>query len=263
VPSSSNLARNLAVALDSAALFETVVGGPPDPWQLGVLESPARAHLLLCSRQSGKTTCGAVLALRELAFAPRSLSVLVSPSLRQSTEILRRVLEYYRALPGAPDLKLESATRLETGIGSRCISLPASEGTVRGLSAVGLLVLDEAAQLSTSLIASVRPMQATVRGARVIAMSTPNGSHPDNWFFGQWTRGVGWQRETITADQCRRISPEFLKQELALLGPSLYRQEYCCEFAATAGSMFPPELIEAALDPSVVPLWPIGEAYVS
>ena len=51
----ADLAADLACALDPA-VFAASLGIVPDRWQAGVLRSPAKRTLLLCSRQSGKST---------------------------------------------------------------------------------------------------------------------------------------------------------------------------------------------------------------
>ena len=59
--SAAGLARSLAMALDPVVLA-TAAGVEPDPWQAELLRSAARQILMLCSRQSGKSTVSALLA---------------------------------------------------------------------------------------------------------------------------------------------------------------------------------------------------------
>src|SRR5689334_22460811 len=54
---------DLALALDPARLFRRAVGSPPDDWQARLLRSDARQILLNCTRQAGKSTSTAALAL--------------------------------------------------------------------------------------------------------------------------------------------------------------------------------------------------------
>ena len=72
------------------------LGLPPDPWQIQVLEGDHRRLLLNCCRQAGKSTVVAVLALAEALFYPGALVLLLSRSLRQSTELFRTIAEFYR-----------------------------------------------------------------------------------------------------------------------------------------------------------------------
>src|SRR5688500_13483424 len=75
---------------DAVALMRQT-GLDPDPWQEALLRSPASRILLLCSRQSGKSTVTACLALYQALYVPGSLILLLSPSLRQSQELFKKV----------------------------------------------------------------------------------------------------------------------------------------------------------------------------
>jgi hypothetical protein len=136
--------------------------------------------------------------------------------------------------------------------GSRVISLPGDEGTVRGYSGVALLVIDEAARVSDDLYRGVRPMLA-VSGGRLVALSTPFAKM--GWFYDAWQSSQEWQRVRITAQDCPRISAEFLAEERSVLGPRWYAMEYGCEFQDCVGSLFDAEDIQAALTSQVAPLF--------
>jgi len=140
------LARDLALALDRAELSRAV-SLPPDPWQAEVLRSEAPRILLNCSRQSGKSTTTAVLAVHTALYQPGSLVLLLSPSLRQSQELFKKALAVYRAVDQPPPTVEESALRIEFSQGSRIVSLPGKEQTIRGFSGVKLLAIDEAARV--------------------------------------------------------------------------------------------------------------------
>src|SRR5262252_6709951 len=164
------LAHDLATALDPARLMHTCAL-PPDPWQAALLRSPAQRILLLCCRQSGKSTTTASLALHTALYQPGALVLLLSPSLRQSAELFKKVIGAYRTLAATVPPEAESALRLELTNGSRIVSLPGTESTIRGFSGVTLLVVDEASRVEDSLYYAVRPMLA-VSGGRLIALST-------------------------------------------------------------------------------------------
>ena len=76
-----------------AASKATVVermGFVPDAWQARVLKSRARQGILNCARQCGKYTVTAILAVERAYTRAESLTLVVSPSARQSGEFLRR-----------------------------------------------------------------------------------------------------------------------------------------------------------------------------
>src|SRR5713226_6835477 len=71
-----------------------VFGLEPDPWQLQILEARPKRLLLNCSRQAGKSTTAAMLALGEAVVFPKTLVLMLSRSLRQSTELFRSVADF-------------------------------------------------------------------------------------------------------------------------------------------------------------------------
>jgi hypothetical protein len=207
---------------------------------------------LLCSRQAGKSTVSAALALATAMQEPGSLVLLLSPSLRQSSELFRKVMDHYRHLQAPVPSQAESALRLELTNGSRLVSLPGTEGTVRGYSGVKLLVVDEASRVQNELYYAVRPMLA-VSGGRLIALSTPFGKR--GWFYQEYTEGEGWERVTITAYDCPRISQAFLEEERRTLPPLWFQSEYLCQFVDTVDQVFLSDHVHAALSSEVEPLF--------
>ncbi|NTU60727.1 MAG: terminase [Caldiserica bacterium] len=225
----------------------------PDDWQAKVLRSRAKQIMLLCSRQSGKSTISAFLAIHESIYRRKTLCLLLSPSLRQSQELFKRVLGIYRMLGDyqKPAIESESALRMELSNGSRIVSLPENEDTIRGFSGVNLLVIDEAAFVSDQLYHAVRPMLA-VSGGRLVALSTPHGKR--GWFFDAWTKGDDWEKYQVTADQCPRISREFLESEKKAMPGWVFEQEYMCQFKETLDAVFAHDLISQAVSSEVKPL---------
>jgi hypothetical protein len=245
------IADDLSLALDPSLLM-VEAGLTPDPWQQQVLRSQAKRQLLLTSRQSGKSTVSAVLALHQAVYQPKSLVLILSPSLRQSQELFRKVQDVYRSLPNRPGFDLENTLRLELSNGSRIVALPGREETVRGFSGVSLLIVDEATRVPDPLYYSIRPMLAVSNG-RLICMSTPYGQR--GFFFEEWEKGPNWERTKITAHDCLRISGEFLVEERQALGEHWFRQEYLCEFVETEDQLFGHDLIQSALSDEVRPLF--------
>ena len=239
------LADDLASALDPA-LFMERLGLTPDPWQANLLRSAEQRFLLLCTRQAGKSTVTAILALHRVLYHPGSLVLMLSPSERQSGEIFKKMLTFYADLGKPVKEKYATLLRLELENGSRCISLPGSEHTVRGYSGVDLLIIDEASRVKDDLYYSVRPMLA-VSGGSLIALTTPFGKR--GFFFDEWEKAdETWQRFQVTAYDCPRISQAFLDEERAALGEWWFKQEYLCEFVDRTDSLFSYESIMAAFE---------------
>jgi hypothetical protein len=136
--------------------------------------------------------------------------------------------------------------------GSRILSLPADQSTVRGYSGVTMILLDEAAQVTDEFYNTIQPMLAVSDG-QLILMSTPYGK--TGFFYREWfTGGDGWTRYSVTVDGCPRIKDSFLEQQKRSMGDLFYRQEYLCEFADTETQTFKHDLLMSAIDETVEPL---------
>jgi hypothetical protein len=251
-----SLAGDLRLALDRVE-FARVVGVDPDRWQEDLLRSTSDRVLLNCSRQSGKSTISAIIALHRALYYPGALILCLAPALRQSQELFGKVANFYRDLGRsvAPQGERKLSLKLENG--SRIITLPGSEKTIRGFSGVGLLVVDEASRVEDELYFAVRPMLA-VSGGALMMLSTPHGKR--GVFYEEWTGGssAGWERYRVTAEECPRISPEFLEEERQALPAWVYRQEYECSFEETEDQVFSTEMVERAVTPEVTPLFGSG-----
>lgn len=116
-------ARANAVLLDELrrdpAQIMTRAGQPPDPWQRELLAGDDEQTLILASRQIGKSAAAAALALHTALLRPRSPVLVLSPTLRQSGELFRKVLDLFNALGRPMGVAAETALRLELANGSR------------------------------------------------------------------------------------------------------------------------------------------------
>lgn len=244
-------ARELTRALDPVALARGM-GLDPDPWQGDALRSEAQEALWLCSRQSGKTTTAVVLALATVVYGrPGSTVVVVSPSQRQSTEMMTRLRAGFDALGRPVPTTGDRATELALVTGSRAIALPASEATGRGLSP-DLLLLDEAARIPGAVYLAHRPSLAA-SGGRLVALSTPFGRR--GWFAEGWhDETADWHRVKVTAEDCPRISSRWLERERAALGDAAFAREYLCEFADADTALFSHALLQRAIRDDIEPL---------
>ena len=240
--------------LDPAAFCRDLLDFHPDPRQAELLALDAHRVLLNCTRQWGKSTLTAALAVRQALLFPECLTLVLSPSARQSSEFLRKAHAFARELDVPPRGDGDNEISLLFPNGSRIVGLPGAEATVRAFSAVSLMLIDEAARVSGELYKAVRPMLA-VGGGHLWLMSTPCGQR--GFFFDEWTKGAShWTRFSVPATQCPRIPPEFLEEERATLGDRWFRQEYLCEFVDADDTLFPSALVHAALCPDVAPLFP-------
>ncbi len=218
----------------------------PDLWQVEMLRSSAERIILLCSRQVGKSQTSAALALQTSLCQPGALILLVSPTLRQSGELFRqKLLSLYDANARPVKAARETALELVLTNGSRIVSLPGADGTIRGYSGVDLLVIDEAARVPDSVYFAVRPMLA-VSGGRLVLLSSAYwemGFFHETWRHG----GEGWHRVKVTAEECPRISRDFLAEEKDAMGQRLYDREYRCVFSSGDDAVFDYDAIQRAM----------------
>src|SRR5215218_9461052 len=227
------LKDDLRIALDRVAFAEKL-GITPDPWQRDLLHSASDRVLLNCSRQSGKSTMTAIVALHRALYHPGSLILCLAPALRQSQELFGKVLGFYRDLGRPVSPQGERKLSLELDNGSRIVTLPGSEKTIRGFSGTSLLV----------------------PGGALMMLSTPYGKR--GVFYEEWSGGHGWERYEVPASQCPRISEEFLEEEHASLPPFIFRQEYECSFEETEDQVFTTDMIDRAVTDEVKPLFGTG-----
>jgi hypothetical protein len=154
-------------------------------------------------------------------------------------------------LDDLPSRNEDTKLSLRLDNGSRVVSLPGSEGTIRGYSAVNLLIIDEAARVVDDLYYAVKPMLAVSRG-RLLALSTPWGQ--GGWWHDAWVNGDDWEKHMITAQQCPRISPAFLEEERRSMPRAVFQSEYMCEFTESVDSVFGYDEVMAALYNDAQPL---------
>jgi hypothetical protein len=224
----------------------------PDELQAAVLRSTARRGMLNCTRQWGKTTVSVAKAVHRVYTEPGSLVVVASPSARQSGEWMRRAADMLRRLGIAKRGDGYNRLSLLLPNGSRIVGLPRAEETVRGFSALSMLVIDEAARVSQEMLTSVGPMLA-IGGGDLWLMSTPFGKK--GFFYEEWEHGgKGWLRIKAPATECPRIPKEFLEEQRSSLGVDAFRQEFMCEFVGGGMGAFDRDLIEGALDDELEPI---------
>lgn len=241
-----------AAARRSAAELAGEMGVALDAWQRRVLASKHRRRICLVTRQGGKGTVGSLTAVEKMVNDPGSKIVILAPTEDQSKRLLARIKEAYARLGTAPRIIADVGTEFRLLNGSRVLAMPGSERSVRGIDAVDLLIVDEAALVQDELYAAVRPMLATTNGEE-LDLSTPHGKR--GWFYRAYELADAAAppphmfRIKVTAPEIPRISAEFLANERSELGDFVYRQEYLCAFVDDETQLYPTDLVMAALSP--------------
>jgi hypothetical protein len=234
--------------IDPVRFAREGLGFQPDPAQARVLLTAEKRVALCCSRQWGKSTVTAVLALYRAVSRPGALILALAPCERQSALLVDKVSSFARRMGLATRRDGRNRSSLVLPNGSAMIGLPGKEQYLRGYSAVSLLIVDEAARVDDELYSAMRPMLAVSDGD-VWMLSTPFGRR--GFFWRVWDIGEGeqWLRIRVPATDCPRISAEFLARERAAQGEHKFRQEYLCEFVQPEDSLFNEELLRSLMVP--------------
>jgi|SRR5579884_468247 len=221
------------------------LGLDADERQREVLDSKAKRGILNCTRPWGKSTVAAAKAVHRAWTEAGCLVLVASPTDRQSAEFVNKAEEFVRRLGVKPRGDGSNSLSILLPNGSRIVGLPGSEATVRGFSAVSLLLIDEASRVPDALYKALRPMLA-VKNGDLWLMSTPYGQR--GFFWEEWEHaGDRWHRVSVPATACRRIPAEFLEEERDVLGSSWFKQEYLCGFTETGSGWFSRELVTQSL----------------
>ncbi len=224
-------------------------GLTPDPWQLRVLTGGWSNCRMCCARQVGKTTTMAALAIKTMLVEAPAQVIVTSPSEDQSKMVLKKHVRPMMEAIGWPVKPVKDPGELsfELENGSEIIAMPGNERTNRGVSAVRLLIIDEASRVSDDLYKAMRPVIRVARG-RVIAGSTPFGKR--GWFFDEFSsdkHGPDWLKVKVRADMCARYTPEALEDERREMGDRWYRQEMEASFEDMVDAVFSGDDIDAAM----------------
>lgn len=205
-----------------------------------------RFSVLVTHRQLGKTVC-AVNHLIKMATKNKRLYAryfYVAPFLKQAKLIAWDYLKRYaRNIPGVKILEGELCVQFASGA---CIWVCGADNpdALRGTYADGV-VLDEYAQIKPDVFTEIiRPMLLSREGWAVF-MGTPKGQNsffelfnraqknaqkePDVWWVGVYRAG---ESGVISAEELSRLQAE--TPEI------IFRQEYLCDFTASAENILIP-----------------------
>lgn len=251
----TTLGQSLREALDPVQ-FARGRGFLAEPWQQNLLRTSARRVVVPCSRQVGKTQTTSYKALHGALNNPGRDVLIISPSQRQSIEMLLRIKSVYRGMRQAPKLTKDNDSEIGLHNGSRVVSLPGTEGTVRGFANVKLLVIDEAARVEDDVFASVLPMVGS--DGQIMALSTPWGQR--GWFYALADDAPrnGWERHRVTVFDSGQWTPARIAEVRASVGKFVFASDYEAQFQDTDDQVFTTEDVRRAITPTIQPLFPNG-----
>jgi len=218
-----------------------------DDDQKKILDPKNKRVIINCHRQWGKSTISSLLCFWRALFYGRSLCLLVAPSLRQSSENFRKIAGALDYVTPKPELEEDTKLTLKFSNGSRIISLPGSQKTVRGFTAPDLIIIDEDEQAEDELFGALLPMLTNSPDGRLILASTPWGRR--GHFYKIWEEGgAEWLKIKVIASENPRVRQEVLEEARNSPNGALwYRQEYCGEFVSDEFSIFDDARLQRAI----------------
>ena len=242
--------------IDPATWLRANTDFNPWPYEIELLrDTRITTRVVRKSRQVGITTTIAYEAIWKAFTRPSSSILIISPSLRQSEIVMRKVLNALDANPLLSEqLTRKSKTEITLTNGSRIICLPNNPDRIRGFAATDVY-LDEAAHFQNDeLIARVtRPMVAATHG-RITIISTPSGKR--GLFYKEYVGAVNANSNDYQTKAYNflpsTISPlitlETLQREQQQLTDLEYRQEYLGEFIEETDTYLPMHLIQQCVN---------------
>jgi len=160
---------------DPVTFAQTIMNFDPFPYQEKLLRDPSKRIVSVWGRQTGKTTTNAIKAIHFAYCNPKTLVLIVSPSLRQSMIMFDRILDLIYSNPWLPkSIIRKTRTLIHLDNGSRIVALPCSANLLRGYAA-SLIICDEASFMPEEVIIQVMfPMLSTTNGTAILLSTLPS-----------------------------------------------------------------------------------------
>ena len=239
-------------------------------YQASLLRDKSKRIVVRWSRQAGKTTC---IALRAVWFAcmhPKTLTLIVAPTLRQSMIMADRIQDFLSGLP--KDKRSELVEKFQRTIvrfrnGSRIVALPNSPQLLRGYTAAQVIT-DESGFFKDDRLVFYNvlyPMLSTTDGT-LIASSTPWSK--DSVFY-RMCQAPEFSKHTVTCEdvvQSGLVKQSFIDEMRSQLPFDRFQREFMSEFVEDIDAWLTQSLIVTCIDSNLKLLdfqdLPQGEFYV-
>ncbi len=225
------------------------------PYQISAIKGieSKRFSVFLWARQTGKSFTMSYYAIKRAIQFKNHKVLVISPSERQSKELLEKVKLHITALKLSGVSFFEDATALTLEArfpnGSKIIALPSKPETVRGYT--GDVIMDEVAFFDKGfeVYQAVFPTITRRPEYKLIAISTPKSKK--DIFYYIWnlaqTDKEHWFSLKLTIYDAVQlglnINPEELKA--GIKNENIWRTEYLCEFLDDQEVLLPYEVIQA------------------
>jgi hypothetical protein len=230
--------RNFA---NDFGFFCEQVGKPRTAFQLEALRLEARHTVIVAPRQCGKSESLSLRALWGAFREPNQLVIVVSASEMAAKRLLATIRDFCQHPLLKSSIVDETMERLVLSNGSRILSMPASEKSIRGWS-VDLLIVDETAFIPDDILLSAALPTTTARpNAKVILASTPWGDA--GAFFNMAMAGMSGDDPHTRTFRWRLLDAPWIHAAVVeaarnSLPPLRFRAEYEGEFITSGDAYF-------------------------
>ncbi|RLC33239.1 MAG: hypothetical protein DRZ76_04540, partial [Candidatus Nealsonbacteria bacterium] len=256
--------ERVEIPQDPVEFAEKLLGFYPTDYQVSLLRDRSKRIVIRMSRQAGKTTTIAIKAIHFALSNPRTLTLIIAPSKRQSMIMMDRIQGFLMSMDDKIRRKLVRKM-LRTVIyfrnGSQIVALPCSVHLLRGYTA-HLILADEAAFFrddETIFYSVLFPMLSTTDGTLIVS-STPWGK---NNVFYQFNQDPKFSKHVVTwrnVVEAGLVKQEFIEEMKRLLPEERFKMEFEAEFIEDEDSWLKQDLLAKAIDPELTP-WKFDDFY--
>lgn len=235
---------------DPVTFTETLLNFTPFPYQEKLLTDNSKRICACMGRQTGKSTTISAKAIHFAVMNPKTTTLIVSATLRQSMLLFDKICYFIDSNPLTSSyISYRSRTRIRFRNGAWIIALPCGRtgATLRGHTAK-LVILDEAAFIPEDVINNVvLPMLATTSGYCWM-LSTPYDR--EHIFYKVFVNSM-WSVYHLPSKVNPLITNEFLEEQRKLIGEINFKQEYEAQFVDDVNAYFPMTLLRPCIDPEL------------
>lgn len=231
--------------LDPVRFFSFITGFHPTEYQQKILEDESQYVTIRASRQSGKTEVIAVKVLWHCLLNPDFQTLILAPTLRQSSIVFNKIDMYLLKNSFLRSLaKVHSRSYIQFDNGSEIYNLPGSSGdTIRGYSPK-FVVVDEAAYIKDEVYTALEPSLAVTNG-KIVLISSPFGKQ--GRFYESHTRLDYYSRYHVSYEDCPFINKDYIERERQNKTEMEFQQEYQADFVEEADTYFTISLIKSCM----------------
>jgi phage FluMu gp28-like protein len=255
---------------DASLFVKTFFNFTPAKYQTDLLRDESKRIVIRWSRQSGKTS---TIALRAIWYAlshKKTLTLIITPSLRQSMIMSDRISDSLGSLPHKYFrlfVKKLQRTVIQLNNNSRIIALPNNPQLLRGYTA-NQVICDEAAFFRDDKLVFynvIYPMLATTDGI-LIAASTPWSK--DSVFY-RMSQNPEFSKHIVTCEDVVKaglVKQSFIEEMRNQLPAERFQREFEAQFVEDADAWLAQSLIVQCIESRLCIIdfqeQPKGEFYI-